>query len=143
MGNYLLFFFKNASTNKIRKTWVYVFQKISSPITNLEMLEWYYISAWINKPLVFSFQNCSDLPWEKKSQRSLSRTLLETESFFLTCSWRFLRSNTLEQFKLKKTIGIKKPTRQFRKSIFFPLMVWFQVHLSNFQSKWFDLFFPA
>ena len=39
------------------------------------------------------------------------------QNAFLTCSWRFLRSNTLEQleFKLEKVIGIQKPTGKFRK----------------------------
>ena len=37
---------------------------------------------------------------------------------FLTCSWRFLRSNTLEQFKLEKIIGIQKPTGKVKKWYF-------------------------
>ena len=39
---------------------------------------------------------------------------------FLTCSWRFLRLDKLEQLKseLEKTIGIKKHAGKVRKSIF-------------------------
>ena len=33
---------------------------------------------------------------------------------FLTCSWRFLRSNILEQFKSEKIIGIKKPQKKLQ-----------------------------
>ena len=80
--------------------------------------------------MVFCYQNCSDLLWEKivlvieknfwnwifkifeitrtiysNSQRSEQSLVTEC---FLTCSWRFLRSNKLEQleFKLEKIIGI-------------------------------------
>ena len=37
------------------------------------------------------------------------------QNVFLTCSWRIIRSNTLEQFKFKleKIIGIQKPTEKF------------------------------
>jgi hypothetical protein len=37
---------------------------------------------------------------------------------FLTWSWRFLRSNILEQFKLEKIIGIQKSAGKVRKAIF-------------------------
>ena len=75
------------------------------------------------------YQNCSDLLLEnifensrpsasnfKFFSRSLEQfiqTVKRPEQFlvtecFLTCSWRFLRSNELEQleFKLEKVIGI-------------------------------------
>ena len=44
-----------------------------------------------------------------------SRPFFETECFFKTCSWRFLRSDILEQleFKLKKTIGICRKCSKF------------------------------
>ena len=87
--------------------------------------------------LVFCYQNCSVLLWEKivlvieknfwnsrlKAENlqnfEITRTIylnsersdqfLKQEAF-LTCSWRFLGSNILEQLwsKLKKIIGIKK-----------------------------------
>ena len=41
---------------------------------------------------------------------------------FLTCSWRFLRSNTLEQFKLEKIIGIHKLTGKIRKRDFLEII---------------------
>ena len=39
----------------------------------------------------------------EKSEQSLVK-----QNAFLTCSWRFLISNELEQFKLEKIIGILK-----------------------------------
>ena len=82
--------------------------------------------------IVFCFQNCSDLLlekivlliekifwnsrpkaenlqnfWDYKNnlfERWKLRTIFETE-YFLTCSWRFLRSYTLESI-LEKIIGI-------------------------------------
>ena len=79
--------------------------------------------------MVFCYQNGSDLLWEKncssdrekllkfaKFMRSLEQfiqTVKVQKNFwqqnaFLTCSWRFLRYNKLEQleFKLEKNIGI-------------------------------------
>ena len=87
--------------------------------------------------MVFCCQNCSDLLWEKNCfsdpekllkfeaggwefekifeiartiylNSEISEQFLVTECFFLTCSWRILRSNKLEQleFKLEKIIGI-------------------------------------
>ena len=100
------------------------------------------------KTLVFCYQNCSDLLWQKivleieknfwnsrlkprickifeitrtiYSNSERSEQCLETECF-LTCSWRFLISNKLEQFKFKleKIIGIKKHAGKFRKRNFF------------------------
>ena len=83
------------------------------------------------RKMVFCFQNCSDQLWEKNVllikknfwnlrlkaknlQNFLDHMSSErSEQFlkqnaFLTCSWRFLRSNILEQldFKLEKIIGI-------------------------------------
>ena len=45
--------------------------------------------------------------------------------YFLTCSWRFLTSNKLEQLKLKfeKIIGISKHARKVRKSFTFVVVV--------------------
>ena len=56
------------------------------------------------KEMVFCDQNWSDLLWEKI-------VLVIEKNFwnaFLTCSWKFLLSNKLEQleFKLEKNIGI-------------------------------------
>ena len=68
--------------------------------------------------LVFSFRNCSDVLWEKNVLGiEITRTIYSKgersvhflkEKGFLTCSWRFLRSNALEQleFKSEKIIGI-------------------------------------
>ena len=50
----------------------------------------------------------------------MSEQLLVTKCFFLTCSWRFLRSNELEQleFKSEKNVGIQKHAGKVRKRIF-------------------------
>ena len=83
--------------------------------------------------MVFCYQNCSDLQWEKivlvieknfeTEGQEFAKILWSLEQFvqtvkgqsnfwwqnaFLTCFWRFLRSNKLEQLeiKLEKTIGI-------------------------------------
>ena len=41
------------------------------------------------------------------------------QNVFLTCSWRFLRSNKLEQleFKLEEIIGIQKHQEKFEKNL--------------------------
>jgi hypothetical protein len=73
--------------------------------------------------MVLCYQNCSDLLWEKKCSsdqdqglefanflRSLEQfiqtvkgqnNVFLTEYLILTCSWRFLRSNRLEQLEFK------------------------------------------
>ena len=75
--------------------------------------------------MVFCYQNCSDLLWEKivlvieKNFAKLSRSLeqfLVTECF-LTCSWRFLISNELEKLQLEKIIGVQKHAGKVRKKI--------------------------
>ena len=102
-------------------------------------------SKGLNSEMVLWFQNCPELLWEKCSSdrenllifeaegqefakilRSLARTIYlnkeRSEEFlkqsaFLTCSWRFLKSNTLEQlyFKLeKRNIGIYKSIGKVR-----------------------------
>ena len=45
---------------------------------------------------------------------------------FLTCSWRFLISNRLEQlqFKLEKIIGIYKNAGKVRNGILLPKLFW-------------------
>ena len=82
-----------------------------------------YIEYWLWE-LVFCYQNCSNLLWEKivlvieknfwnsrLKAREFAKFLRSPEQFiqtaqgqnnfwdrfFFTCSWRFLRSNTLEQ----------------------------------------------
>ena len=99
------------------------------------------------KKMVFCYQNCSDLLWEKivpvieknlwnsrlKAKNlqkfEIARTICSNserpEQFlvtecFLSCSWRFLRSNKLEQleFNLAKIIGIKKHAGKVRKILF-------------------------
>ena len=68
--------------------------------------------------MVFCYQNCSDLLWEKivlvikknfweKGQWKV-RTIFGKRMLFLTFSWRFLISNKLKQleFNLEKIIGI-------------------------------------
>ena len=83
-----------------------------------------------NLEMVFCYQNCSNLLWEKivlhsdwekllkfeaegrefeinrtiYSNSERSEQVLVTDAF-LTCSWRFLRSNKLE-LKLEKIIGV-------------------------------------
>ena len=87
--------------------------------------------------MVFRYQNCSDLLWEKKCSsdwekllkldaegwefakflRSLEQFIQTVEgqtnfwsqNAFLTCSWRFLISDKLEQleFKLEKILGFR------------------------------------
>ena len=85
------------------------------------------------KSMLFCFQNWSDLLWEKivlvtrktfeiwgwrprickffEMTRTTHSNSERSDQFlkqnaFLTYSWRFLRSNTLEQFKLEKIIEI-------------------------------------
>ena len=50
---------------------------------------------------------------------------------FLTYSWRFLRSNTLEQveFKVEKIIDIQKPTEKVRKKTTIPTIYSRHKHL--------------
>ena len=71
--------------------------------------------------MVFCYQNCSDLLWEKNSSdrenllkfeaegREFAKILRSLEQFIQTVKG-FLISNSLERldFKLKKNIGIKK-----------------------------------
>ena len=45
------------------------------------------------------------------------QTVKGQNNAFLPCSWRFLRYNTLEQFKLENIIGTQKPTGKGRKVI--------------------------
>ena len=54
-------------------------------------------------------------------------TIFEIECF-LTCSWRFLRYNTLEQleFKLEKIFGIQKPTGKVRKQMIYFTAIFFK-----------------
>ena len=87
------------------------------------------------KEMVFCFQNCSDLLWEKSVvviEKNFWNSSLKTKNLqkfwdhlnnlfkqwigpnnfwnrkFLTCSWRLIRSNELEnlEFKLEKFAGI-------------------------------------
>ena len=48
------------------------------------------------------------------------------QNFFFTCSWRFLRSNLLEQlkFKLEKIIGIQKSAGKVRKYVCLFVFTW-------------------
>ena len=53
-----------------------------------------------------------------------SEQCLVTECFFLTCSWRFLRSNWLEQFEFKlekKILGFRNMQEKLEKGIFIQL----------------------
>ena len=51
---------------------------------------------------------------------SLEQFIQTEQNTFLTCSWRFLRSNKLEQlgYTLEKTIGIEKHAGKVRKRKF-------------------------
>ena len=99
--------------------------------------------------MVFCYQNCSELLWEKMflwlrktfeirswrlrifkifeitgtiySNSERSEQFLVTECFFLTCSWRFLISNKLEQleFKLEKILGFRNMQGNLEKYIYF------------------------
>ena len=84
----------------------------------------------VSVELVFCYQNCFDLLLGKKKAegrefakllRSLEQ-LIQTvkgrnnfwrQNAFLTCSWRFLRSQKIEQ--IKKNIGILKSEGKVRK----------------------------
>ena len=96
--------------------------------------------------MAFSFQNCSDLLWEKyilvieknfwklrlKAENLENfwdpwnnlfyqwkfRTIFEKECFF-TCSWRFLRFNILKLLKLKlgKLLGIRNLQKKLKNSV--------------------------
>ena len=75
--------------------------------------------------IVFCFQNYStDLEKKFGVTRTIYLNSERTDQFlkrnvFLTCSWRFLRSNILEQLDIKseKNIGIKKSAGKVRKII--------------------------
>ena len=99
------------------------------------------------RKMVLCYQNCSDLVWEKNvlviektfeirgwrlrtckffeitwtiySNSERSELILVTECF-LTCSWRFLMSNRLEQsyFKLKKILGFRNMQEKLEKKSF-------------------------
>ena len=77
---------------------------------------WNFNSFYIKAKMVFCYQNCSDLLRDEKFFE-ITRTIycsserlknLWWRNAFLTCSWRFLVSNKLEQFrfKLEQIIGI-------------------------------------
>ena len=102
--------------------------------------------------MVFCYKNCSDPQWEKIDlviEKNFWNVRLKAEIFsnflrsleqfvqtmkgqnniwwqnaFLTCFWRFLISNKLEQleFKLEKIIGILKLAGKFRKFLFSSLL---------------------
>ena len=87
--------------------------------------------------MVFCYQNCSDLLWEKnvlvieKILRSLEfiQTVIGQNNFsecFFNFSWMFLISNKLEQFefKLNKIIGIQKHAGKVRKYYPFHTIPW-------------------
>ena len=107
-----------------------VFQFSFSWIESFE--EFTFLNIWCK--IIFCYQNCSDLLWEKialvikrnlirdwrsrifkmfeitwtiYSSSERSEQTLVTECL-LTCWWRLLRSNTLKQlqFKMEKNIGI-------------------------------------
>ena len=92
--------------------------------------------------MIFCYQNHPELLWEKNvlmrktfenrgwRPRSCKNRIIHLnidrshkflkQSAFSTCSWRFLRSNSLEQFKFKskKIIGVQKSTGKVRKKYF-------------------------
>ena len=93
--------------------------------------------------LVFCYQNCSDPLWEKnvlaikknfwnsrlKAENLQKQTVKGKNNFwwqnaFLTCSWKFLISNKLEQVELEKLLGFRN--MQVRKYFFF---LWFFTEL--------------
>ena len=101
--------------------------------------------------LVFCYQNCSDLLCEKivlvieknfwnlrlkaekfaKTLRSIGKfihTMKGQTNAFLTCSWRFLRSNILEQlnWNWKKLLGFRNLQKKLEKRLFltFPSNFW-------------------
>ena len=94
--------------------------------------------------MVFCYQNCSDLLWEKivlviekifkiYSNSESSEQFLVTECF-LTCSWRFLIAKKLEQleFKLEKIIGMQeKLENDFYKIIFVSSKHWKKFYKLN------------
>ena len=119
--------------NSVRTSWLVLSHSAHCKSNNCK-LQTKMVCNLCNLKMVFCYQNCSDLLWEKivlvienfflkfeaegrefaKISRSLEqfvRTVKGQNNFwcqnaFLTCSWRFLISNKLEQFKLKKNIGI-------------------------------------
>ena len=69
--------------------------------------------------MVFCYQNCSDLLWEKIVLEQFIQTVkqfLVTECF-LICSWRFLISNKLEQLisNWKKILGFRNMQEKLEK----------------------------
>ena len=89
--------------------------------------------------LVFCYQNCSDLLWEKNNlvnEFFFWNSRLKAKNFQNFCSWMFLISFWLEQleFKLEKNIGIKKHAGKVRKSTLnsHPVVWWFKSLYFNF-----------
>ena len=54
---------------------------------------------------------------KKFTQTVKGQNIFLKKNAFLTCSWIFFRSNTLEEleFRVEKIIGIQKPTGKVRK----------------------------
>ena len=83
-------------------------------------------------------KNCSsDRGWRARiwksylnSERSEQFSVTE---YFLTCSWRFLRSNKLEQLELEKIIGIEKHAGKVKEMFRSTLWFRFSKQNSNFQ----------
>ena len=65
-------------------------------------------------------QKVPKLDFQSEFSMSKSSKSFYKQNGFLTCSWRFLRSNKLEQleFKFEKNIGNQKPAGKVRKYIF-------------------------
>ena len=111
----------------------------SHNFTNPEFSIFVYFRNGILSPKLFRptvRKNCSSdqeklLKFEAEGRVNISNFLRSLEQFiqtvkgqmnfwnrmFLTCSWRFLRSNTLEQleFKLEKIIGVSKSKLKVRR----------------------------
>ena len=121
----------------------HLFDGESICVTKYRVGEWHSIALCITMSelptMVFCYQNCSDLLWEKivlvikknffkifeitrtiYSNSEWSEQFVVTECFLLTCFWRFLRSNKLEQleFKLEKLLGFKNMQEKLEKSRF-------------------------
>ena len=66
-----------------------------------------------------------EITWNFSSNSERSVQFLK-QNVFLTCSWRFVRSNTLQQLKFKweKLIGNSKPTGKVRKVLFSQKLFW-------------------
>ena len=110
-----------------------LFYEVNSLSRNwLGISEIFLLDALETLQMVFCYQNCSDLLWEKVElvvEKNLWDSRLNNlfkqwnvRTILLTCSWRFLMSNKLEQLEFrkfgKKILGFRNMQEKLEESQF-------------------------